>query len=313
MAPITDYSSKARKTHDNRERARQWLTKGGILHEDSDDELGHEDLPWEWIYEVRSDTDENNDHEDSTANDGEAHSNRRRSSRAAVKQATRRIIGARMGSFECRLGQVVLLKSPEAGKDWIGIITEFLDEEDEENEEEMIKSANIMWFASPDEFLSTKNKKRADALPNEQYLTTDFNVNPLTSINGKANVMSKDAFYAKYPNGAPPKDKAARAEYNKCIVCRRGVNQLQGKYTEEFIWEDVYKEDEQSVYTLIDMVKTGLKTAKKRKTVDKDVSMVTGDAYGKMANLDLRSIWTQSTTIVHRLPRGRSSGRLPSM
>ncbi|KAL1966463.1 hypothetical protein VTN77DRAFT_4385 [Rasamsonia byssochlamydoides] len=268
MAPISDQTSKRRKNHDNRERARQWLTKGGILHEDSDDELGSEDHPWEWIYE--GETDENNDLEGSTENDGEVLSSRRRSSRAAVRQAQRKIIGARMGSFECRLGQVVLLKSPEAGKDWVGIICEFLEEEDEENEGEMVKSANIMWFASPDEFLSTKNKKRADALFNEQYITTDFNVNPLTSINGKANVMSKDAFFAKYPNGTPPKGKAALAEYKKCIICRRGVNQLQGKYTEEFIWEDVYKGDEQSVYRLIDMVKAGLKTAKRRKPVDED-------------------------------------------
>jgi origin recognition complex subunit 1 len=130
-----------------------------------------------------------------------------------------------------------------------------------------------MWFASPEEFLSakTKNKKRPDALPNEQYLTADFNVNPLTSINGRGRVMSKDAFFARYPNGIPPKDKAELAEYQKCIVCRRGVNQLQGKYTEEFLWEDVYKGDEASVYSLIELIKTGLKTAKKRKAADDDV------------------------------------------
>ncbi|KKA22452.1 Origin recognition complex subunit Orc1 [Rasamsonia emersonii CBS 393.64] len=264
MAPVSDQSSRCRKDRDNRERARQWLTKGGLLRDDSDDELGYEDHPWEWIYE-----DENNEPEGSTEKDGEALSSRRRSLR---KPAPRKIIGARMGSFECRLGQVVLLKSPEAGKDWVGIIAEFLEEEDEENEGEMVKSANIMWFASPDEFLSTKNKKRSDALFNEQYITTDFNVNPLTSINGKANVMSKDAFFAKYPNGAPPKGKAALAEYKKCIVCRRGVNQLQGKYTDEFIWEDVYKGDEQSVFRLIELVKEGLKSAKRRKPVDEDVT-----------------------------------------
>ena len=84
--------------------------------------------------------------------------------------------------------------------------------------------------------------------------------------------MSKDAFFARYPNGLPPKDKAELAEYQKCIVCRRGVNQLQGKYTEEFLWEDVYKGDEASVYNLIELIKTGLKSAKKRKAADDDVS-----------------------------------------
>lgn len=308
MAPISDQSSRRRKNHNNKERARQWLTKGGILREDSDDELGYDDLPWEWIYEADLETDRNNGRECSTETDGEVQSNRRRLSRAAVRQAPRKIIGARMGSFECRLGQVVLLKSPEAGKDWVGIISEFLEEEDEENEGEMIKSANIMWLASPDEFLSTKNKKRADALFNEQYLTTDFNVNPLTSINGKAKVMSKDAFYAKYPNGTPPKGKAALAEYKKCIVCRRGVNQLQGKYTEEFVWEDVYKGDEQSVFKLIDMVKTGLKTARKRKPVDEDVSMAAEDAHDSMANVDLYSMRTRRMRIVRRLHLGKNSG-----
>ncbi|PWY81980.1 P-loop containing nucleoside triphosphate hydrolase protein [Aspergillus heteromorphus CBS 117.55] len=125
-----------------------------------------------------------------------------------------------------------------------------------------------MWFASPDEFMSTRNKRRTDALPNEQYLTADFNVNPLTSINGKATVMSKDAFFAKYPDGAPPKAKEDLAEYNKCIVCRRGVNQLQGRYTDEFVWENVYREDR--IFDLINMIKDGLKGAKKRKQVDND-------------------------------------------
>lgn len=265
-------SSSRRGARNNQEKARQWLTKGGLIREDSDDELGYDDLPWEWIYETDASEDKENSKPQEPTTEEDCHESqtpRRRSVRPNTKK--QRILGARMGSFECRLGHVVLLKSPEAGKDWVGIITEFLEEEDDDGEE-MIKSANIMWFASPEEFLSTKNKKRADALPNEQYLTADFNVNPLSSINGRGKVMSKDAFYAKYPNGMPPKDKAALAEYQKCIVCRRGVNQLQGKYTEEFVWEDIYKGDEASVFKLIDMIKTGLKAAKKRKVADDDVS-----------------------------------------
>jgi origin recognition complex subunit 1 len=243
------------------------MTKGGIIRDDSDDELGDEDLPWEWIYDVNADEDK----EEAVAEAPEdtPRSSRRRSSRPGAKPR-RTIIGARMGSFECRLGQVMLLKSPEPGKDWVGIITEFLEQEDDADGE-MVKSANIMWFASPDEFMSTRNKRRADALPNEQYLTADFNVNPISSISGKATVMSKDAFFAKYPNGAPPKGKDELAEYNKCIVCRRGVNQVQGRYTEEFIWEEVYEEDK--IFNLVDMIKDGLKKAKKRKQVDDDVSL----------------------------------------
>ncbi|KAL2872031.1 origin recognition complex subunit 1 [Aspergillus lucknowensis] len=241
-------------------RAEKWMTKGGIIRDDSDDELGDEDYPWEWIYENES---HNAVKLDTIPEDAEGtpRSSRRRSTHPSRPRMT----GARMGSFECRLGEVVLLKSPEPGKDWVGIITQFLEEEDEE---EIIKSANIMWFVSPDEFISTRNKRRADALPNEQYLTTDFNVNPLTSINGKAQVMSKDAFLARYPNGDPPKGKEELAEYNKCVVCRRGVSQLHGRYTDEFVWEDVYDPDH--VHDLIDLVKDGLKAAKKRKQADTD-------------------------------------------
>lgn len=268
---LDDNDSLQYPRRDVHKRARHWMTKGGIVRDDSDDELGEEDFPWEWILEKNPDTRKPEAEGSPQLNDGEDTPPRRSSRRGSNRR--RKIIGARMGSFECRLGQVVLLKSPEPGKDWVGIITEFVEEEDEEVEEgeELVKSANIMWFASPDEFMSTRNKRRTDALPNEQYLTADFNVNPLTSINGKAWVMSKDVFYAKYPNGAPPKGKEALAEYTKCIICRRGVNQVQGRYTEEFIWEDVYRAD--SIFDLIDMIKDGLKAeaAKKRKHVDSEV------------------------------------------
>lgn len=260
----SDSDSSPQHTRNVRKRAQQWVTKGALVREDSDDELGDEDLPWDWIYAP----------EPEAADEVEANgasptkASRRRSSRPARKRPT--IVGARMGSFECHLGQVVLLKSPEPGKDWVGIITEFVEEEDEDEDDKKVKSANIMWFASPDEFLSTRNKQRADALPNEQYLTADFNTNPLTSINGKAVVMSKDAFYAKYPNGTPPKDKMELAEYNKCIVVRRGVSQAQGRYTDEFIWEKVYQEE--NIFDLINLIKDGLKAAKKRKVADDEVS-----------------------------------------
>jgi origin recognition complex subunit 1 len=252
----------------HRRNAQQWMTKGALVRDDSDDELGDEDLPWHWIYETEEA--EAKDEPEAANGTPTKSARRRRSSRPARKQRT--IVGARMGTFECRLGQVVLLKSPEAGKDWAGIITEFVEEEDDEEEGEMVKCANIMWFASPDEFMSTRNKRRTDVLPNEQYLTADFNVNPLTSINGKATVMSKDVFFARYPNGTPPKGKNELSEYKKCMVCRRGVNQVQGRYTDEFVWEDVYQEDK--IFNLIAMIKDGLKAARKRKTTteDSDVS-----------------------------------------
>ncbi|EAW07764.1 origin recognition complex subunit 1 [Aspergillus clavatus NRRL 1] len=249
-----------------RQRAQLWMTKGGLVRDDSDDELGDEDHPWHWVYETELEEIKNEESAPAAANESEEKSARKRSARSSRRQPN--IVGARMGTFECRLGEIVLLKSPEPGKDWVGIITEFFEEEGDENEDEVVKSVNIMWFASPDEFMSTKNKRRADALPNEQYLTADFNVNPINSISGKATVMSTGAFYAKYPNGTPPKGKEELADFNKCIICRRGVNQVQGRYTDEFVWEEVYRKDK--ISELIALIKDGLKAAKKRKHVDDD-------------------------------------------
>lgn len=289
---IADESAASRpRKSEALKRAEQWMTKGGIIRDDSDDELGKEDLPWEWIFDV--DIDDASESKNTPEPSRETpKASRRRSSR----QPQRKIIGARMGSFECKLGEVILLKSPEPGKDWVGIITQFREEEDDE-EDEPIKSANIMWFASPDEFISTRNKRRNDALPNEQYLTTDFNVNPLTSINGKAQVMSKDAFFARYPNGTPPKSKEELVEYNKCIVCRRGVSQLQGRYTEEFLWEDVYQQDQ--IHDLVDLIKDGLKAAKKQKQVDTDVSLLSS-LDGLIGSNGIASMLKQKTLSMRR-------------
>ena len=39
---------------------------------------------------------------------------------AALAEQTRIPVGARMGNFVVRIGDAVLLKSPEQGKDWAG-------------------------------------------------------------------------------------------------------------------------------------------------------------------------------------------------
>lgn len=109
----------------------------GVLREDSDDELGTEDLPWEWIYANEPDTEENNG---------------RKRKRAAWQDG--QIIGARNGNFECYLGDTMLLKADSSNEAWVGIICEF--QEDEEGE----MAANFMWFSSPNEIRSAK--KRTD-------------------------------------------------------------------------------------------------------------------------------------------------------
>lgn len=124
-------SSLLRTSKSKAERARQYLSIGGVTREDSDDELGLEDLPWEWIY-----------------------------SKKPAKRAgdERGIVGAHMGDFQCMVGDCVLLKAEGTNEAWIGLICTF--EEDDDGE----KAANFMWFSTERE-IRNKQKKRTDALP----------------------------------------------------------------------------------------------------------------------------------------------------
>ena len=124
------------------EKARQYLKTGGVYREDSDDELGTDDYPWEWIYE------------DSKLGAGKGTPTKRDASTAFRESS---IIGARMGKFECFLGDCVLLKA-EGNEAWVGIITHFFEDEEDE-----AKMCNLMWFSSPWE-IRNKLKGRPDAL-----------------------------------------------------------------------------------------------------------------------------------------------------
>lgn len=114
--------------------------------EDSDDELGYEDHPWEWIYE-----------DNDTAQKGQDATPRKRKA-AALVALDRNIVGARMGGFTCKLGDTVFLKA-EGSQAWVGIITEFYDDD---VEDEMM--AKFLWFSSEQE-IRNKNSKRTDFLP----------------------------------------------------------------------------------------------------------------------------------------------------
>lgn len=114
----------------------------GVTREDSDDELGTDDYPWEWIYEPE------------VADPESAAENGRKRKRTTMQQA--QIIGARMGNFECYLGDTMLLKAEGSNEAWVGIICDF--QADDEGE----KAANFMWFSSHSEIRSSK--KRTDFL-----------------------------------------------------------------------------------------------------------------------------------------------------
>lgn len=114
--------------------------------DDSDDELGYEDFPWEWIYE-------------DAAEARTAHNGTPRKRRAVPASASRRIVGARMGNFTCKQGDAVLLKA-EGNQAWVGLICDFY--EDDEGVDD--KMAKFMWFSSERE-IRNKSTKRTDFLP----------------------------------------------------------------------------------------------------------------------------------------------------
>lgn len=118
----------------------------GIAREDSDDELGDDDLPWEWIYETQPPERNGQD-----AN-GEGERKRR-------KVAGDKIVGARTGAFECRVGDCVLLKAEGSNEAWVGIICEFVDDAEDQDGDGM--AANFMWFSTEAE-IRNKEKKRTD-------------------------------------------------------------------------------------------------------------------------------------------------------
>lgn len=162
------YSSVTKKRLSKVERARRYLSSGGVAREDSDDELGLEDLPWEWVYEQREQGLDNKSaslgEEDNTVLEfsvSNSKSRKRKASHGKVHESEERIIGARMGNFECRIGDCVLLKADGNNEAWVGLICEFMDDETEG------KVANFMWFSTEKE-IRNKEKKRQDYMPVSQ-------------------------------------------------------------------------------------------------------------------------------------------------
>ncbi|OAA39668.1 Origin recognition complex, subunit 1 [Metarhizium rileyi] len=228
-----------RKAHEPAARRRKVLP--GISREDSDDELGSDDLPWEWIYNG----------EDPERANHDAQNDRKRRKVTGTK-----IVGARMGTFECRVGDTVLLKADGSNEAWAGIICEFIEDDGEGD-----KAANFMWFSTEKE-IRNKDRKRTDFYWNELYISPSWDINPLASINGKAKVMSLEAFLSKYPSGKIPRQSK---DFGKTFVCRRGCNTRTATYTEEFIWEELYSSVD-DMFKLIDFIEKNTKAVRGRRT-----------------------------------------------
>lgn len=132
------------------QRAKQYLKGGGIVRDDSDDELGIVDHPWEWIYRSAGASIADKAHQ--KGDDGA----KVKSKTTGKDEASKPIVGARMGNFSCSVGDTVLLKA-EGNEAWVGLICDFL--EDDEGD----KMASFMWFSTPRE-IRNKLKRRTDAL-----------------------------------------------------------------------------------------------------------------------------------------------------
>ena len=105
------------------ERARKILA--GVARNDSDDELGTEDHPWEWIYEDTQEDDEAAANEED--DEKSATAKRLRSKPLQYAANKQRIIGASMGSFKCKIGDTVLLKADGTNTSWVAIVCDFMD------------------------------------------------------------------------------------------------------------------------------------------------------------------------------------------
>jgi origin recognition complex subunit 1 len=110
------------------ERARRILTGATLRRDDSDDELGLDDLPWQWVY--AEEEEDVSGEENNEAQEPSSKGKRGRPSRKVSKVQERKIVGAKMGQFECKVGDCILLKA-DSNEAWAGIICDFLEEDEE--------------------------------------------------------------------------------------------------------------------------------------------------------------------------------------
>ncbi|KAF3904373.1 hypothetical protein AA313_de0210301 [Arthrobotrys entomopaga] len=241
----------------------QKSSKGQIEREDSDDELGDEDIPWTWIY-----PDSNGPLSPVSSNktpaDASNAKKRRRDGSPVNRAETTDVkpIGAKCGSFECKIGDILLLKADGTKAAWVGLAVDFDTKEDE-------MQARIMWFSTHSE-IRNRAKKRSDYIPHEVYITPTFDWNPVESINGKAEMLSEKAFKAQFPTGNIPTKSPKRG---KVFLCRRACDVRPARYSEEFDWDDLYHGENTDLDKFKDWVKENTSPRSSRKSKDADFEM----------------------------------------
>lgn len=138
-------------------RKREILKEGAVFRYDSDDELGLVDHPWEWIYADRP-----------------IKPDEKKKKKSRAKPRPDRIVGAKSGTFSCRVGEAVFMKGLVSGEAWVGIICNF---EEDENAE---KCVNVMWFTTERE-MEDPSKKLMDYMPVRTLLLVQTSRLPLCS------------------------------------------------------------------------------------------------------------------------------------
>ncbi|KAI5855626.1 P-loop containing nucleoside triphosphate hydrolase protein [Tricharina praecox] len=218
----------------------------GVVRDDSDDELGSEDLPWEWVYSPST----------GTGRDGKEKEGKERKDKEG-KATERKIVGARMGSFDVHIGDCLLIKGEGLkGEAYVGMACEFA--EGSGGKEGGVGVCNVNWFSTESE-IRRGAKKRTDSLPNELYLNPSYDEVPLPSINGRAIVLSPAEFNKQYPDGVSKKSK----EFGKVFVCRRACNPRTATYSDEFVWEDLYRGRDTDIFAIGDYVRRNTKATRK--------------------------------------------------
>ena len=137
------------------QRARQLLTTskhGGIIRDDSDDEIEDDDIPWEWLYPSPT----SNPLSPIPINQQKGQPPAKKQKREVVSSLDSNPIGAKCGTFECQIGDCLLLKADGQKSAWVGLAVAFDVREDE-------KEVLIMWFSAQSE-IRNKDRKRKDFL-----------------------------------------------------------------------------------------------------------------------------------------------------
>ncbi|XP_044714790.1 origin recognition complex subunit 1 [Hirsutella rhossiliensis] len=169
---------------------------------------------WEWIYNVEEPA------HDDDGDDGGGEGDRKRR-----KVSGSKIVGARMGSLQCRVGDCVLLKADGSNDAWVAIICEFIDGD-----------ADGAWLptlcGSRPRSEIRQGQEAQRFLLERLYISPSWDATPCFHQRRLRSCHSRP-FSGKVARHLP--------DFGRTFICRRGCNTRTATYTDEFVWEDIYR------------------------------------------------------------------------